>query len=75
MRSHFHPERVRHRENVLVAATAQVRKNWQGWIAGLVVAVALVLVLDWFAAARPYSGAIGAATGSIVLLIVNRRSV
>ncbi len=55
--------------------SAQVQKNWQGWIAGLVVAVALVLVLDRFAAARPYSGAIGAATGSIVLLIVNRRSV
>lgn|GEM_PF-3395464 len=55
--------------------SAQVRKNWQGWIAGLVVAVAVVLVLDRFAAVRPYSGAIGAATGSIVLLIVNRRSV
>lgn len=55
--------------------SAQVRKSWQGWIAGLIVAVAVVLVLDWFAAARPYSGAIGAAAGSIVLLIANRRSV
>lgn len=39
------------------------------------VAIVLVLTLDDVAAARPYSGAIGAAVGSVVLLFVNRRSV